>query len=131
MHFLLKTIKHTWTNGITSPLGQVYVVVDGWVSFVFVVEFTFGVFDGSGMETDTFVVIVPLIVGDAVILDAGYVVLLIGRGVVFDGRCVVLLIEGRYVVLLAGGCVVFMDGAGGYVVLPIGGYVVLLAGAGG
>jgi len=109
---------------MTSPLGQENViVVDGWVSFEFVIEFTFGVFGESGMEADTFIVIVPLIVGDAVILDAGYVVLLIGRGVVLDGRCVVLLIEGRYVVLLAGGYVVFMDGAGGY--------VVLLAGAGG
>ena len=39
-------------------------------------------FDESGMETNTFVVIAPLLVGDSVILDGEYVVLLLGRWVV-------------------------------------------------
>ena len=41
-------------------------------------------FDESGMENNTFVVIAPLLVGDSGILDGGYVVLLLGRFVV-DG----------------------------------------------
>ena len=55
------------------------------------VDFTFWVFDESGMENNIFAVIAPLLVGDSVILDDGYVVLLLGRFVV-DGaeRCAVL-----------------------------------------
>ena len=41
-------------------------------------------FDESGMENNIFAVIAPLLVGDSVILDDGYVVLLLGRFVV-DG----------------------------------------------
>ena len=82
------------------------VVVVGWMFEVVValarldeVEFTFVMLDESGMETDTFNAIVPLIFGDVVKLDEGYVVLLIGRRVILEERYVVLLINGRYVVL--------------------------------
>ena len=39
-------------------------------------------FDESGMENNIFAVIAPLLVGDSVILDDEYVVLLLGRLVV-------------------------------------------------
>ena len=53
------------------------------------VEFTFVVLDESGIETDKFVVIVPLIVGDVVVSDEGYVVLLNGGRVVLERGYVV------------------------------------------
>ena len=46
------------------------------------VDFTFWVFDESGMKNKTFVVITSLLDGDSVILDGEYVVLLLGRWVV-------------------------------------------------
>ena len=46
------------------------------------VDFTFWVFDESGMENNTFAAIAPVLVGDSVILDGEYVVLLLGRWVV-------------------------------------------------
>ena len=53
------------------------------------VEFTFVVLDESGIETDKFVVIVPLIVGGVVVSDEGYVVLLNGGRVVLERGYVV------------------------------------------
>ena len=46
------------------------------------VDFTFWVFEESGIENNTFSVIAPLSVGDSVIPDGEYVVLLLGRWVV-------------------------------------------------
>ena len=85
----------------------------------------FVVFDDSGMETVTFVVVAWLEVEDIVIFDDEYVVLLIRGMVKLEGGYDVLLIVGRSVVFLAGGYVVLF--AKGFVVLLPGGLVVILA----
>jgi len=88
---------HTLFIEMTSPLLQVNVavVVNGWVELVVTLEKAIGVefvaFADTGMETDTFDVIVPLLVGGM----AAVVEFLVGGLVKL---AVVLRIVGKYVV---------------------------------
>ena len=67
---------------VVMLLGRFFVDGAEWYVLLGKVDFLFWVFDESGMENITFVVIAPLLVGDSVILDGEYVVLLLGRWVV-------------------------------------------------